>query len=392
MKRIWPVLLLVWMGPAAVSAGTSASLDYGAAWVTPTDGRPAIPLQVSPGIGWKRAPFDLDLTGSIFAREGSLRPERWSARMGYTWSLSPAGKAALGVEARRDAPWNLAPATELRARARLSHDGGRTGAWIGADAIRIAEWDRNQFSLVDLGAWAKHKRLTLTTSFDQTLALLPKVSSEPNHQKQDSMVTVGAVGGQLSLLTRSVTVTNARLTFHWAEDRLELESNTGMSLSSHAKPQRWFEAAASYWISPGVAVCAKTRTRPEDVYRYEAPNRLQTSVFIRLHSLSLPERLASERSGKPPLEWSLDRLEGESARLRVVAPGAYRVEMRSDVTDWQPMALNRVEGEAWEVILSIAPGVHSIDLRIDDGPWAPPPGAPLQEDGFLGVVGQVIVQ
>jgi hypothetical protein len=98
------------------------------------------------------------------------------------------------------------------------------------------------------------------------------------------------------------------------------------------------------------------------------------------------------RSEGPPVEWSLDRLEGDLGRLRVIAPGAHRVELRSDVTDWLPLALNRVEGEAWEAILNIAPGVHSIDLRFDGGPWAPPPGAPVQEDGFFGVVGQVVVE
>jgi hypothetical protein len=71
---------------------------------------------------------------------------------------------------------------------------------------------------------------------------------------------------------------------------------------------------------------------------------------------------------------------------------AERVELAGDFTDWQPVALERTRGPAWELSVELAPGVYRLNVRIDGGAWQVPRGATPQQDEFGGVVGLIIVR
>lgn len=76
--------------------------------------------------------------------------------------------------------------------------------------------------------------------------------------------------------------------------------------------------------------------------------------------------------------------------LVVHAPGAGFVEVMGDFTDWQPMALTRVD-EVWRLDARLAPGLRRFNVRVDGGAWSVPLGATLAHDEFGATVGTIVV-
>jgi hypothetical protein len=73
------------------------------------------------------------------------------------------------------------------------------------------------------------------------------------------------------------------------------------------------------------------------------------------------------------------------------APEATSVEIAGDFTDWQPVALRRVDPSRWEAARPIARGVHRINVRLGAGPWVVPVGATRAADDFGGEIGIFVV-
>jgi hypothetical protein len=77
--------------------------------------------------------------------------------------------------------------------------------------------------------------------------------------------------------------------------------------------------------------------------------------------------------------------------LRIRAPGATFIEIAADFTDWEPVALQRVDADDWEIVLPIARGAHRANVRVDGGPWTVPRGTRLERDEYGGEVGVLVV-
>ena len=58
----------------------------------------------------------------------------------------------------------------------------------------------------------------------------------------------------------------------------------------------------------------------------------------------------------------------------VRAPGARRVEVKGDFTDWQPLALTASGDGRYRYALGLPPGMHRFNLRVDGGEWGVPGG------------------
>jgi hypothetical protein len=85
----------------------------------------------------------------------------------------------------------------------------------------------------------------------------------------------------------------------------------------------------------------------------------------------------------------LTRQPGGGTSLAILAPGATRVELMADFTDWLPVALVPREEGWFELESPVPPGTHPVNVRYDGGAWTPPPGSPTMRDEFGGVVGVV---
>ena len=76
------------------------------------------------------------------------------------------------------------------------------------------------------------------------------------------------------------------------------------------------------------------------------------------------------------------------ARIEIAAPGAARVELRADFTDWSPVELTR-SGDMWRLEMAVPSGLHRVAIRIDGGEWIAPPNLPHADDGLGGTVGLI---
>jgi hypothetical protein len=81
---------------------------------------------------------------------------------------------------------------------------------------------------------------------------------------------------------------------------------------------------------------------------------------------------------------------GAPGRLRVLAPGAARVEVRGDWTDWRAVPLVAVGG-AWELPASMPRGTRRLTVRIDGGDWRVPANLAAADDDFGSRVGLLVV-
>lgn len=75
--------------------------------------------------------------------------------------------------------------------------------------------------------------------------------------------------------------------------------------------------------------------------------------------------------------------------LRLHVPGARRVELQGDVTDWSIVAMRRSAAGIglWETVLHKPAGVYHVNIRVDGGDWTAPPGLVAVPDRFGGTVG-----
>ena len=75
--------------------------------------------------------------------------------------------------------------------------------------------------------------------------------------------------------------------------------------------------------------------------------------------------------------------------LRFYLPGAQRVELKGDLTDWQVVALRRSSAGAglWETTVEKPAGVYHVNIRVDGGEWTAPQGLAAVPDRFGGSAG-----
>jgi hypothetical protein len=85
-------------------------------------------------------------------------------------------------------------------------------------------------------------------------------------------------------------------------------------------------------------------------------------------------------------------ISGATRLVRLRAPGAGSVEIMGDFTDWEPVPLQKSGRDEWKAAIPIPSGTHRINLRVNQGPWGVPPGMPVLDDDFGGVVGVLVVE
>ncbi len=78
-----------------------------------------------------------------------------------------------------------------------------------------------------------------------------------------------------------------------------------------------------------------------------------------------------------------------TAIVRVRLAHASKVEISSEVTDWQPVTMTLAADGWWEAELRARPGTYRVNVRVDGGLWVAPPGVPSTRDEFGGSVGIV---
>jgi hypothetical protein len=101
---------------------------------------------------------------------------------------------------------------------------------------------------------------------------------------------------------------------------------------------------------------------------------------------------AADRGSSDDASLAIEPSTVDLTRIRVSAPGAARVELMGDFTDWEPLTLASERPGLFEIVLRLAPGSYRLNVRLDGGRWIVPGGARVEEDDFGQTVGIVLVQ
>jgi hypothetical protein len=112
-------------------------------------------------------------------------------------------------------------------------------------------------------------------------------------------------------------------------------------------------------------------------------------------AVASPRSAADLRPARPdgPIRIEVEAATAQAAErvLRVVAPGASRVELRGDLTAWTVVPM-RSEGEGRFVLRRpLEAGPQHLVIRIDGGPWLVPGGTTRVADDFGEESGLLVV-
>jgi len=388
MPRMRTTLLLTAAALAAALPGRRgtaaaqfvATVDGGATHVRyeGADGGLAV-FSLTPGVQWTSdaTAASASVTGSQFEAggwglQGGASAARFQ-RLGGLFGGSAQGElAGAGAVATNDAAATTAIGL---AQGRLHWLVPTAGLWVGAGAGRANDGIQiHRLLTMEAGGWARLGPAVVLAS-----------------------VTPQRVGDSLRWADAEI---GARL----VRGAFEVTASAGWRTwkrPGDAAASTWAGATGLFWITEHLAVTASGGRYPTD-WAQGVPGGRYATLSLRFATarpgagrVRLETRERTLPGSRPVVpEFEVRRAAGGGREVRVRAPDARRVEIMGDFTDWRPVALAPVRGQAgrWRVVLPIAPGTHRMNLRVDDGAWGVPPGLPALGDDFGGVVGILTVQ
>jgi hypothetical protein len=293
----------------------------------------------------------------------------------------------------------------LTTQGRLHLASATAGVWVGGGGGQtVSRSATSGLALADAGAWWRSSTLTLSGSLsrswfrsrDVLIGLPPSAAfgSWPG-------IPFGVVAvPDDQLAYRRRVIDDATATVHWERGPLDLDVSLGARLRTRSDPaRRWGAASTTFWLTRTLGIVAAGGTSPETFLQGFSSTRY-ASLAIRIASTprahaemrTIPTRDA--RRFTPSTHRLVVLHDGNAATrtLRLVTPGATRVEIMADFTDWTPVPLTAIAPDTWELPTRIAPGTYRVSVRVNDGPWTAPPGVPVRKDEFGGEGGMVVVQ
>jgi len=363
--------------PGFASAQLRGSIDVGGASIRYGDSVRVTATTVAPAGQLDAGPLTTVASASISALGGGV----WSSQAGITTSLlSPAfgvGRIELVGGGGGTMHQNGARTSQYVGRVRLHAIGATRGLWIGGGAGHASDGLVGRASLEgDLGAWTRHDAFTV-------LGTVRPVASADSVRFSDVAATI----------RRDAT-------------RFELAATAGLRSGVDPEPgssRAWASLSAAVWMTPQLAVVADGGSYPADLMQgfpggtylsmtlRIAPRR---NVWTRGREFRATESAAARLRGSVKTSTRVEVVarNGGTYAVRVQAPGARRVEIMGDFTDWTPIEAVMTADGWWALVTRITPGLRRMTIRVDGGGWIVPAGATAEEDEYGAPVGVVIVR
>jgi hypothetical protein len=197
---------------------------------------------------------------------------------------------------------------------------------------------------------------------------------------------------------------DAELSARWAAGRWSVDAFAGArGLSDGGGAGVYGEAIGSYRLTPQLALLLSGGRYPTDPTRGSIAGRY-VALALRIARRVSPGgelsylrsyRLPGERgSAGAPKRAAVELLPAASGArgIRIRLPGAAAAELMGDFTDWQPVPLQSLGDDLWELTLALPPGSYRFNVRADGGPWVVPPGITPFADDFGGIVALLVVR
>jgi hypothetical protein len=250
----------------------------------------------------------------------------------------------------------------------------------------------------DIGAWWRGPGVMLTASFTQSRF---RSADAASRDVPYSEIWLPLKGDRAALFgSRDRLLNDAVASLHWAHGKLELDATAGVRLRSRTDPaQQWRSLSAALWVTRSAALVASGGRYPESFIQ-GFPSVRYVTLGLRFTSRSstpgpgLGSRPAAPADERPRAQagyFAVLRESDNAHTIRIVAPGAQRVELMADFTDWSPVSLDAVAANTWQLSMRVPPGTYLVSVRVNGGEWNAPPGVPLRRDEFGTSAGVVVV-
>jgi len=359
----------------AVAQRLETTLDAGATGIQYADSISTIAATVSPAIRIESRRATLGVAGSI----SELGTNAWTAQAALDASMFTPSIAALRGELAGSAGGSAhedgTRTGQLEAVGRVHLMRDAWGLWAGGGGGRA--WDGTSghaLVLGDAGAWLHQGAITAVLSATPTA------------------------------VDDSLRYTDLGFAVHWTAARGEIGATVG-ARAGHgliAGSTSWGTVGGVVWLTSHLGVVASAGAYPPDVAQ-GFPNGRYVSLALRLDNqrrwrgpvagIARSRENESDRRdstldmGRADQEEFVTESSGEVRTIRVRVPGAKRVELSSDMTNWTPMALTPAGNGWWTTVLTVQAGAHQVSLRVDGGQWQAPPGLVAVTDESGGAAG-----
>ena len=367
----------VWIlgGLSTLSGQASGTVDVGSSWVDYEGFLSSGAMFVSPTLRYDTPNTSLGASGSYVLFESGRHIVQGLAAGAWRTSLHDRVRGEISGSAGVNVYDNNPGYGHLLGRARLHLVGALSGAWVGGATGQSYEGSSSTTPYeVELGGWTVYDGVAMgaiaTRTWDAATEYLDLVG-----------------------------------TVRWRDEYLKLDGSLGVRGMSDGGGEGFYgEIHAQVPIWKRISALVSGGRYPSDPVRgVIAANYVSMSLRVdAFHSPTSqsPTPLRAlyrelERPGKPEagearltIQTSLQDLHS----IRVEAPDVRSVEMTADFTDWQPIALRRVDQDIWEVTVRVTSGVHRVNVRLNGGPWIVPRGLREEADEFWGSVGVLVVR
>lgn len=261
---------------------------------------------------------------------------------------------------------------QLLGGARLHFARRAAGAWVGAGAGSVKDpigW--RSTSVAEIGGWLQ----------------LPRTVA------QAVVLPVRIAGG--------IRYTDAEATVRFDNSRVELTAVAGLRSAIAGYDESttaWASVNAVSWISSALGITAGVGSYPTDPGQdFPAARYVSLGVRYSPRSVRRPVSVlsadvlgATARAAPPAMTVTSGSAGPRTISYRV--PGARRVEIMGDFTDWTPVQMSPSQPSgSWAISVPITSGVHQVNVRIDGGAWTVPEGLTAIRDEFGGSVGILLI-
>ena len=397
--------------PALARAQLAPSAEVGyRQWTRPerTAAAPVAALSIG-GAAWRG--LELSAAGALALDE---RPSRLlGGHLAATLAL-PAVARVRGIRPELVGRVDRDPADTSGGRARLEA-GGRLlferrlgGLWAGAGAVRPPS-GRELGVDVGVGAWRALGPAVVSASVRRRSGggVVAYEDSLGVDMRRCHGGTYGSPPRPGVICAQRTVTSDLEAAARWRIGRAEVEAGAVARLTGQtagvAGPRRaWAGGRVAVPLTPAVTALAELRQLPPDVAR-GLPQRTAASFGLRLRPPApgarprpdlVPGAGGPRAVARTPSVIVGPPEPGGVRRVRLVLPGARRVELRGDMTKWTPVTLQHAGAgtQAWEGRFTLAEGVYHFAVRTDGGEWRVPAGVPVVDDGFGGEVGVLVVE
>ena len=284
--------------------------------------------------------------------------------------------------------------------ARLHAHNAARGVWLGGG------WGQTRYdaawrpaTTVGAGAWLRRGVVTATASLSRSnYAVSEALAPEPPGPDVVAAEVLTRDDALLGRVEQRGAFVDAAASFFWSRGALDLDLAAGVR--DGALPSGsggWGSVGGTYWLSRGIGLVFGLERYPGDPGQ-RIPAGTYGTIAVRFGARAPARRMAPAPVNAEPTSFVLRAEEAAGASsdtrsVRVRVPGARRVELMGDFTEWKPVALQPVGGDVWALaVRPVAPGTYRLSIRVDGGPWQAPPGLPAFTDEFSGEVAVLVIK